>query len=151
MLFPAIVTHSIIKKKLKTHAGQIRMGLRMFDTSGLGRGRWLALGVNRLIQSNDKVTQTVNACHFDTTPGGLCHGFCLCFFTLQFQCFIAFDVFLLTIPSAVHFMPSKPRLWEGTYFLWKACEQGHTPSSSLLLNSSKHTAQVCCRMGKKSR
>ena len=30
-----------------------------------------------------------------------------------------------------------------TYFLWKACEQGHTPSSSLLRNSSKHTAQVC--------
>lgn len=30
-----------------------------------------------------------------------------------------------------------------TYFLWKACEHGHTPSSSLLQNSSKHTAHVC--------
>lgn len=30
-----------------------------------------------------------------------------------------------------------------TYFLWKACEHGHTPSSSRLQNSSKHTAHVC--------
>lgn len=28
------------------------------------------------------------------------------------------------------------------HFLWKAWEQGHTPSSSLLRNSSKHTAHV---------
>lgn len=32
-----------------------------------------------------------------------------------------------------------------TYFLWKAWEHGHTPSSSRLRNSSKHTAHVCCR------
>lgn len=31
------------------------------------------------------------------------------------------------------------------HFLWNACEHGHTPSSSLVLNSSRHTAQVCPR------
>lgn len=32
-----------------------------------------------------------------------------------------------------------------THFLWNACEHGHTPSSSLVLNSSRQTAQVCCK------
>lgn len=36
-----------------------------------------------------------------------------------------------------------------TYFLWKAWEHGHTPSSSRLRNSSKHTAHVCCRVKKR--
>lgn len=30
-----------------------------------------------------------------------------------------------------------------TYFLWKACLQGQIPSSSLGLNSSRQTAQIC--------
>ena len=37
-----------------------------------------------------------------------------------------------------------------THFLWKAWEQGHTPSSSRLRNSSKHTAHICCDVGKRT-
>lgn len=38
---------------------------------------------------------------------------------------------------------TRPRCPAHTHFLWKACLQGQIPSSSLGLNSSRHTAQIC--------